>query len=377
LATAAEFMPRFFKELEIDGSVDRAVAYARSAVEGRPDWWVPVLFSRLKRGKTYYLPEFGAGSQERWRILTQRIVGRQCTPVIGPGLADDILVPRSKVARNWADLWQMPIPESRRGDLVAVAQYLRVRVSALQPADELTSYLVRVFRDQYRGRMSDEELSATTAHELVAAIGAWRRERDDDDPYANLAKLDLPVFVTTSWTTLLADALTAAGKRPTIGRFDWFLELDEEVDEPYEQPTVDRPLVYHLFGTLDEPESLVLSGDDFFRWLAAWHRHRRGKIPPVVFAALTRRSLLFLGFRLDDWDFRVLFQSIKAFGRASDQLRKRPHVGVQLNPQASMIEPESAQEYLESYFGEDKVSIYWGSSRNFLAELTAKMAAEQ
>ena len=34
-----------------------------------------------------------------------------------------------------------------------------------------------------------------------------------------------------------------------------------------------------------------------------------------------------------------------------------------------MIEPEAAQEYLESYFGNDKVSIYWGDTRRFLDEL--------
>jgi hypothetical protein len=41
-----------------------------------------------------------------------------------------------------------------------------------------------------------------------------------------------------------------------------------------------------------------------------------------------------------------------------------------------MVEPESAQEYLETYFGEDKVNIYWGSPRSFLSQLHEKMAAD-
>jgi hypothetical protein len=44
-------------------------------------------------------------------------------------------------------------------------------------------------------------------------------------------------------------------------------------------------------------------------------------------------------------------------------------VGVQLSPGSQTIEPEAAQEYLESYFGEDKISIYWGETRRFLDEL--------
>jgi CHAT domain/SIR2-like domain len=375
MTTAAEFLPRFFRELASDGVVDRAMAHARAAVKDRPDWWVPVLFSRLKRGRTYYLPEFGAETDQRWRTLTQRIRDQQCTPVLGPGLADDILAPRAEIARSYADLWQMPIPDDRRGDLTTVAQYLRIRVAALQPADELASYLLRAFRDRYRGQIPDEQLAAATPEELVRSIGEWRRARDDDDPFEVVASLDLPIYVTTSWTTLLEDALTAAGREPLVRRFDWFLEREEAEVEDVGEPTVERPLVYHLFGTLDEPDSLVLSEDDYFNWLAAWIRRRKAILPGTVGKALTRRSLLFLGYRLDDWDFRILFHGIKNFG-GSGQLRKRPHVGVQLNPHTSMIEPESAQEYLESYFGEDKVNIYWGDPRAFLDKLRQKMAED-
>ena len=49
----------FFEALAKDGIVDRAMARARRAASptGR-DWWVPVLFSRLRSGRTYYKPEF-------------------------------------------------------------------------------------------------------------------------------------------------------------------------------------------------------------------------------------------------------------------------------------------------------------------------------
>ena len=63
-----------------------------------------------------------------------------------------------------------------------------------------------------------------------------------------------------------------------------------------------------------------------------------------------------------------LFQGIKAFG-GNVLMRKRPHVGVQLNPELQSIEPESAQEYLESYFGEDNVTIYWGALDSFVKRL--------
>jgi formylglycine-generating enzyme required for sulfatase activity len=51
--TAAAFMSVFLRELRRDGQVDRAMAVARGAVQERPDWWMPVLFTRLTDGRLW------------------------------------------------------------------------------------------------------------------------------------------------------------------------------------------------------------------------------------------------------------------------------------------------------------------------------------
>ena len=71
----------------------------------------------------------------------------------------------------------------------------------------------------------------------------------------------------------------------------------------------------------------------------------------------------------------MVFQAIKSFG-GSSLLQENLHVGVQLSPESQLIEPEAAQEYLESYFGNDKVNIYWGETRRFLDELRARTGLE-
>lgn len=53
MATAAAFTPAFLTELRRDGQVDRAMAVARGAVRGQPDWWMPVLFTRLTDGRIW------------------------------------------------------------------------------------------------------------------------------------------------------------------------------------------------------------------------------------------------------------------------------------------------------------------------------------
>ena len=94
----------------------------------------------------------------------------------------------------------------------------------------------------------------------------------------------------------------------------------------------------------------------------------------VVSETLVDRSLMFVGFRLDDWDFRVVFNAIKSFG-GRGLFNESLHVGVQLSPDSQLIEPEAAQEYFESYFGNDKVNIFWGETRHFFDEFRSQYRA--
>ena len=134
------------------------------------------------------------------------------------------------------------------------------------------------------------------------------------------------------------------------------------------RPEAARPLIYHLFGNLREPDSVVLTEDDYFDYLIGVTANK-DLIPPVVRRALADTALLFLGFRMDDWDFRVLFRSLmsqEGRGRRS----RYAHVAVQIDPEESQIlEPEGARRYLESYFEDADISIYWGSTEDFVQEL--------
>ena len=56
IETIERFTPTFFEELRRDGQIDRAMAVARGVVRSRPDWWVPVLFMRLRSGRIGYKP---------------------------------------------------------------------------------------------------------------------------------------------------------------------------------------------------------------------------------------------------------------------------------------------------------------------------------
>ena len=103
MKTIALFMPRFFAELDTDGIPARAMAKARQVVHTRPDWYMPVLYSRLKRGSAWYLPRFGGHEGALFRNLSTRIDSKHCTPVVGAGIAgeDNVLPSRQELAVEW------------------------------------------------------------------------------------------------------------------------------------------------------------------------------------------------------------------------------------------------------------------------------------
>ena len=75
IETIERFTPAFFEELRRDGQIDRAMAIARGVVRARPDWWVPVLFMRLRSGRIGYKPGFGDEREgmRKWPALVNNV----------------------------------------------------------------------------------------------------------------------------------------------------------------------------------------------------------------------------------------------------------------------------------------------------------------
>jgi hypothetical protein len=256
-------------------------------------------------------------------------------------------------------------------DLPQVAQYLAINQDHMFPRDELADHLRQELTQRYGGELPETLLGASL-DELITAVGTLRREHDPAEPHRVLAELPLPVFVTTDPSNLLEVALTAVGKQPRVELCRWKEEiawLPSIYDqEPNFRPTPQCPLVYHLFGRIQESDSVVLTEDDYFDYLIGVTRDK-DLIPGVVRRALADTALLFLGFRMDDWNFRVLFRSIMSQEGRSRRSRYA-HVAVQIDPEEGRIlEPERARRYLESYFRGEDISIYWGNAEDFVQEL--------
>ena len=368
MTTVAQFMPEFFRELAVDGRVDRAVAAARAAVSDPQEAWRPALFMRLKRGRIWYEPGFGPGSLGNWAAVRQKIADGECTPILGPGLLETLFEYRGWLARRWAREFAFPLASSQHHELTAVAQYL----ASKQGPDFPHKRLVRDLQLGLAERLGSPAPRPGPDEALLEQLAALRRVRfaGRADPYAVLAALPLPLYLLASPDPLLAAALREQGKRPVVAALPWRRglrhALTARVDAP---PTVDAPLVYHLFGALAAPRSLVLTQDDHVDLLLRIHKPEvRDQIPRAVLERLVDSSLLFLGFQIDSWEFRTVFRTVVQ--QEGMESSPGPHIAAQLDPdEGAVLDPGGARAYFERYLQGARVDVYWGTADTFLADL--------
>ncbi|HSF83721.1 MAG TPA: CHAT domain-containing protein [Anaerolineales bacterium] len=386
--TVEKMMPVFFTELQRHGQIDQALSTARGSVNERQDYWVPALFTRLEDGYIWNLPGFRGEHGERvefkkWPSLLRDIQNGRCTPILGPGLYEPLLGSSRQIAQHWAEEHGYPMAPYERDSLPQVAQYLTVSQSPGFPYSNLEDMIRAEIRTRFGETLPPEyQRDTIPLDDLITQVGAMQRSQHPDDPYRVLAELPLPIYLTATPDNLLYAALQEANssKEGTIKdpqtvlcRWNEYTETARSIykSEPGYYPDPDRPLVYYFFGRLGEIDSIVLTEDDYFDFLIGV-TYNQQQLPSDLRRALTDTSLLFLGFQMSDWSFRVLLRYIRSLPGGSRRGRdERVHVAVQIEPEAGRIQdPLGALDYLRDYFRETaEISVYWGSARDFISEL--------
>jgi hypothetical protein len=118
-------------------------------------------------------------------------------------------------------------------------------------------------------------------------------------------------------------------------------------------------------------ESLVLTEDDYMDFLVNMASDDQ-LIPPQIASALTGTTKLFLGYRIADWNFRVLLRS---FERLMERTVSSPSIAVMKPPDPSQLTREEAQAYLTKYYENIDVRVYWGEVSEFMADLKKHLDA--
>ena len=384
MQTVAEFLPVFFGALKEDGRVDAAMAVARGAVAHRSDWWMPVLFSRLESGHLWYRPQLAKGF-EQWDAFLNEIRRGRCIAILGPALSEALFGSRRELAWSWAKRYSFPMAPDARENLAQVAQYIAVNQQSRHlPHEELGDHLQDELRTRYGDQLPESLRQAAGGADLEALLTAVTAKllEDESEPHRLLAGLPLPIYITSQQTNLMGPALQMADRPPEVDFCNWTDDVAWPPrlfdTKPDYEPTTATPLVFHLFGMLREPESLVLTEDDFFDYLLRVSRDPTA-LPDRLMRRVMASSLLFLGFGVDDWEFRV-FHRILMNQQSLGRLSRRPHVAVQIAPEEGrFLNTGRARRYLESYFGfgDARIGVYWGTVEEFIGELTQRWDADQ
>ena len=395
--TASLFMTRLLREVANTGQIDRAMAIARSEIRARPDWWMPALFMRLKTGRLWAANLAQYGAFDKWQALVTDIDAGQFVPILGPGLVESSLGSTRNMARKWAEHYEFPLAPRDRDDLAQVAQYLVYRQSRRYAVAELRKYLVSQLREGYpkeleeAGKLEGRDFLKCEVYEgllndLMLHVGRAQRKSDPADVHRLLARLPAKVFVNANRDNLLRDALIEQGKSPQVQLCTWksVNDMPKQIGPELPKgfvPSVENPLVFHVFGNLEYPESLVLTEDDYFDFLTAVTRAeslKKLRIPSVVTSAFAASGWLLLGFQPDDWDFRVLLSAIlKQPGNRQGEDCVR--VAVQMNPtEGLLIDPDRATQYVATFFqAQGKMITFWGTPRAFMSKLMAQCEADR
>jgi hypothetical protein len=189
------------------------------------------------------------------------------------------------------------------------------------------------------------------------------------DVHCSLASLPFSLILTTCHDALLTRALQESGKKPRVCRYHF---RGDRHDNPEFTPseTPDGPVIYHLFGFVQEPRSLVLSENDVLDFLIAIVSER-SPLPNTLSRILKRKdqSFLFVGFGIKQLHLRIL---LKMLIRA-----------LELDRTGSAVATESLRDLLEGdreqtilfYQRGTRVEIEDAEIRAFLVELTRRLEA--
>jgi SIR2-like domain len=291
-----------------------------------------------------------------WDRLVAQLSRGDCTPFLGAGACDGTLPVAAEMSSRWAGLYNYPFPDHH--DLPRVMQYISI-------SDGDAIFLKEKVCEEFASRGNPPFADAT-------------------EPHALLANFPVRVFITTNYDDFLTKALKMAGKSPRTVVCPWYLPASADFTKffsrvPTTPPPPQEPLVFHLHGNLTNPKSLVLTEADYLEFLANIAVSRTGDgtqlVPSIVLSALTDYPLLFIGYSLQDWTFRVLFHGLL---RAQSEVLRRRSVSVQLLPpvNGTIMEAERrAREYMTRYLGGWSISIFWGTAADFCNQLRARMGA--
>jgi len=193
-------------------------------------------------------------------------------------------------------------------------------------------------------------------HEFYNSFEVDRPVLDD------LAALSFPLTINTSPGTSVYDAFAEANPGTHKEHYNAYGREDKLMPTP----TKAAPVVYHLFGIVDQPNSMILSDNDQLNFFVKVAKGAP-KLPVNLTSSMRDddHTLLFLGFDLADWQFRLLLHVL-----ALSEGDRRPRMNsFAYDLEADPVDPVTADFYRST----QKIHFFRGELPGFAHELRRRV----
>ena len=117
------------------------------------------------------------------------------------------------------------------------------------------------------------------------------------------------------------------------------------------------------------PKSMVLTETEYLKFMIELNKNEE-VIPTLIRRKLPKSSLFFIGYSIDDINFRAIFQGLLNFLSFLSPEERRINIAVQIPPTISNNNQIKLQKYLEQYTNNlFQLRVYWGATSEFISEL--------
>jgi hypothetical protein len=200
-------------------------------------------------------------------------------------------------------------------------------------------------------------------------LGVWVDEfyqqfEDDETELTNLAHLPFQLVLNTSPLPSVYRAFAKVKERTHSDFYDRTGRDNAMLPEA----SIDAPVVYHLYGTLDEPQSMILSESDRLNFIVSV-ASGEPPLPRNLTSALrdNSRAFLFLGFDLTDWQLRVLLHVLDP--RENDRRRIKSFA---FEFEDAPVDDATREFYKEGH----RIHFFSGELDAFTSELRQRVEAD-
>lgn len=278
-------------------------------------------------------------TDEDWEMLLFTIRTGNCILLLGPEVSTDIVQGRRKTRTS--------ILANRLADKLAS----RGRMDVLD-RDNL-AHVAQL----YASAVSKTDLQLTTAQ-------FYGQSAAQPNPvYAELAHLPFGLIVSATHDDAMEKALGV--RKPFL--MDWysFHGNRKDIVKSYSQ---EQPLVYHLYGSVREPQSLVISENDLLDFLVAIISQNPA-LPSNIRSEFRSRDkcFLFLGFGFRQWYLRILLHVLQ-----EDKRNSRSFAFEEIAAQDDPSLQHAIVYYKEKY----RLGVYAMEPGTFVTELRRRYQAQ-